>query len=41
MKLWELNYEKIEYLILKPMEPSEYTAEEKKRIRDYEIKIMH
>ena len=30
MKLWELNYEKIEYLILKPMEPSEYTAEEKK-----------
>ena len=23
------------------MGPSEYTAEERKRIRDYEIKIMH
>ena len=32
---------KNEYLILKPMVPSEYTAEERKRLRDYEIKIMH
>ena len=32
---------KMEYLILKPMGPSEYIAEERKQLRDYERKIMH
>ena len=31
---------KIEYLILNPMGPLKYSAEERKRLRDYEKKIM-
>ena len=32
---------KMEYLILKPMGSSEYTAEERKKLKEYEYKIMH
>jgi len=32
---------KMEYLILKPMGPSEYTAEERKQLRNYERKIIN